>query len=141
MKYIDIYTYLYTVYTSYMHTYTFIYTIHTNTGTFTISNLGMYGVTQFDALLPPGTGAILSIAAAQPKVTLNKNGQFGVQKVMTVTISCDHRHIYGSHAAEFLKDLAGKLYYIGFYFICTIYLLGFILSILCISWVLSNLVL
>ena len=132
MKYVDLDTYSYFTVNTYTYTYlhTYIhYTIHTTTGTFTISNLGMYGVTQFDALLPPGTGAILSIAAAQPKVTLNKNGQFGVQKVMIVTITCDHRHIYGSHAAEFLKDLAGKLYYIGFYFICTIYFLGFILSI------------
>ena len=37
-----------------------------------------------------------------------KNGHFGVQKSMTVTITCDHRHIYGADAAEFLKDLAGK---------------------------------
>ena len=76
-------------------------------GTFTISNLGMFGVGQFDAILPPGTGSILAIAASTPKVVQLKNGHFGVQKSMTVTITCDHRHIYGADAAEFLRDLAG----------------------------------
>jgi len=77
-----------------------------SSGTFTISNLGMFGVQQFDAILPPGTGSILAIAASTPKVVQLKNGHFGVQKAMTVTITCDHRHIYGADAAEFLKDLA-----------------------------------
>lgn len=78
------------------------------TGTFTISNLGMFGVKEFGAILPPGTGSILAIAAAHPKVVQLPNGHFGVQKTMTVTITCDHRHIYGADAAEFLKDLAGE---------------------------------
>ena len=68
----------------------------------------MFGVGQFDAILPPGTGSILAIAASTPKVVQLKNGHFGVQKSMTVTITCDHRHIYGADAAEFLRDLAGK---------------------------------
>jgi len=80
-----------------------------SSGTFTISNLGMFGVAQFDAILPPGTGSILAIAASTPKVVQLKNGHFGVQKSMTVTITCDHRHIYGADAAEFLKDLADLL--------------------------------
>jgi pyruvate dehydrogenase E2 component (dihydrolipoamide acetyltransferase) len=80
-----------------------------SSGTFTISNLGMFGVQQFDAILPPGTGSILAIAASTPKVVQLKNGHFGVQKSMTVTITCDHRHIYGADAAEFLKDLADLL--------------------------------
>ena len=77
-----------------------------SSGTITISNLGMFGVSQFDAILPPGTGSILAIAASTPKVVQLKNGHFGVQKSMTVTITSDHRHIYGADAAEFLKDLA-----------------------------------
>jgi 2-oxoacid dehydrogenases acyltransferase (catalytic domain) len=81
---------------------------HPLLGTFTISNLGMFGVSQFDAILPPGTGSILAIAASTPKVVQLKNGHLGVQKSMTVTITCDHRHIYGADAAEFLKDLAGN---------------------------------
>lgn len=77
-----------------------------SSGTFTISNLGMFGVQQFDAILPPGTGSILAIAASTPKVVQQKNGHFGVRKSMTVTITCDHRHIYGADAAGFLADLA-----------------------------------
>ena len=77
-----------------------------SSGTFYISNLGMFGVQQFDAILPSGAGSILSIAASSPKVVQLKNGYFGVQKSMIVTITCDHRHIYGADAAEFLKDLA-----------------------------------
>ena len=69
----------------------------------------MFGVSQFDAILPPGTGSILAVSASLPRVVQLKNGFLGVQKVMTVTITCDHRHIYGADAAEFLKDLAGKL--------------------------------
>ena len=77
-------------------------------GTFYISNLGMFGVQQFDAILPAGVGSILSIAASTPKVVQDKSGQLKVKKSMIVTITCDHRHIYGADAAEFLKDLAGK---------------------------------
>ena len=80
-----------------------------SSGTFTISNLGMFGVQQFDAILPPGTGSILAIAASTPKVVQMSNGYYGVKKSMTVTITCDHRHIYGADAAEFLKDLADLL--------------------------------
>ena len=76
-----------------------------SSGTFTITNLGMFGVSQFDAILPQGTGAILSIAASTPKVVLQSNGYYGVKKSMIVTLTCDHRHIYGADAAEFLRDL------------------------------------
>lgn len=78
-------------------------------GTFTISNLGMFGVQQFDAILPHGLGSILSIAASKPRVIMDKDGNLKTVKVMTVTITCDHRHIYGADAAEFLKDLANLL--------------------------------
>jgi pyruvate dehydrogenase E2 component (dihydrolipoamide acetyltransferase) len=78
-------------------------------GTFTLSNLGMYGVSSFDAILPKGVGAILAVSASQPEVRLQPNGLIGVSKVMQVTITCDHRHIYGAQAAEFLRDLAGLL--------------------------------
>jgi len=76
------------------------------TGTFTVSNLGMFGVSQFVSILPPNTGAILAIAASTPTAVLQKNGMMGMAKQMTVTITCDHRHIYGADAALFLKDLA-----------------------------------
>lgn len=77
-----------------------------STGTFTISNLGMFGVDSFDAILPPGTGSILAIAGAKPTVVANEQGLIGVKRQMTVNITCDHRVIYGAQAAAFLKDLA-----------------------------------
>jgi len=74
-------------------------------GTFTLSNLGMFGVELFDAILPPGQGSILAIGASRPQVVAT-NGMFGVQSQMQVNITCDHRVIYGAHAAAFLQDLA-----------------------------------
>jgi pyruvate dehydrogenase E2 component (dihydrolipoamide acetyltransferase) len=75
-------------------------------GTFTISNLGMFGVDRFDAILPPGTGAILAIGASRPTVVATADGAIAVRNQMQVNITCDHRVIYGAHAAQFLQDLA-----------------------------------
>jgi len=77
-----------------------------STGTFTLSNLGMFGVDRFDAILPPGTGAILAVAASRPAVVAGKDGSISVKRQMQVNLTCDHRVIYGTHAAAFLKDLA-----------------------------------
>jgi pyruvate dehydrogenase E2 component (dihydrolipoamide acetyltransferase) len=77
-----------------------------STGTFTLSNLGMFGVDRFDAILPPGTGAILAVAASRPTVVAGKDGSISVKRQMQVNLTCDHRTIYGAHAAAFLKDLA-----------------------------------
>ncbi|MFZ9621160.1 MAG: dihydrolipoamide acetyltransferase family protein [Prochlorococcaceae cyanobacterium] len=77
-----------------------------STGTFTLSNLGMFGVDRFDAILPPGTGAILAVAASKPAVVAGKDGSFRVANQMQVNLTCDHRVIYGADAAAFLKDLA-----------------------------------
>ncbi|VEP17272.1 Dihydrolipoamide acetyltransferase component of pyruvate dehydrogenase complex [Hyella patelloides LEGE 07179] len=77
-----------------------------STGTFTLSNLGMFGVDTFDAILPSGQGSILAIAAACPQVIANDAGMMGVQQQMKVNITSDHRIIYGAQAAAFLKDLA-----------------------------------
>jgi pyruvate dehydrogenase E2 component (dihydrolipoamide acetyltransferase) len=77
-----------------------------STGTFTLSNLGMFGVDRFDAILPPGTGAILAVAASRPTVVAGKDGSMRVASQMQVNLTCDHRTIYGAHAAAFLKDLA-----------------------------------
>ncbi|MEK8088695.1 FAD-dependent oxidoreductase [Thermithiobacillus plumbiphilus] len=60
--------------------------------TFTVSNMGMYGVSQFDAIVTPGTAAILAIAAAGPQG-------------MPITITADHRVVNGAEAAAFLADL------------------------------------
>jgi pyruvate dehydrogenase E2 component (dihydrolipoamide acetyltransferase) len=77
-----------------------------STGTFTISNLGMFGVDSFDAILPPGQGSIIAIGATRPTVVATADGMMGVKQQMTVNITCDHRIIYGADAANFLKDLA-----------------------------------
>ncbi|NES76304.1 MULTISPECIES: dihydrolipoamide acetyltransferase family protein [Okeania] len=77
-----------------------------STGTFTLSNLGMFGVNQFDAILPPGQGSILAIGASQPQVVATADGMIGVKRQMQVNITCDHRIIYGADAAAFLQDLA-----------------------------------
>ncbi len=77
-----------------------------NTGTFTLSNLGMFGVDNFDAILPPGQGSILAVGGALPQVVANEAGMIGVQRRMKVNMTADHRIIYGAQAAAFLKDLA-----------------------------------
>jgi pyruvate dehydrogenase E2 component (dihydrolipoamide acetyltransferase) len=77
-----------------------------SSGTFTLSNLGMFGVDSFDAILPPGQGSILAIAAARPQVVATDDGLMGVRRQMQVNITCDHRIIYGADAAAFLQDLA-----------------------------------
>jgi pyruvate dehydrogenase E2 component (dihydrolipoamide acetyltransferase) len=79
-----------------------------SSGTFTISNLGMFGVDKFDAILPPGTGAILAVGASRPTVVATEDGAIAVRQQMQVNMTADHRIIYGADAAAFLQDL-GKL--------------------------------
>ncbi|MGC9527402.1 MAG: dihydrolipoamide acetyltransferase family protein [Limnospira sp.] len=76
------------------------------TGTFTLSNLGMFGVDRFDAILPPGQGSILAIGASRPAVVATPDGMMGVKRQMQVNITCDHRIIYGADAAAFLQYFA-----------------------------------
>ena len=75
-----------------------------NSGNFTISNLGMYGVDCFDAILPPGQGAIIAVGASK-KTVVPIDGMIGVKTLMTVNLTADHRHINGDKAAEFLQTL------------------------------------
>tara|TARA_Y100001933_G_scaffold214131_1_gene220088 strand:+ start:217 stop:1575 length:1359 start_codon:yes stop_codon:yes gene_type:complete len=77
-----------------------------STGTFTLSNLGMFGVDRFDAILPPGTGAILAIAASKPSVVAGDDGSISIKKIMQVNLTADHRIIYGADGAAFLKELS-----------------------------------
>ncbi len=77
-----------------------------SSGGFTISNLGMFGVDRFDAILPPGQGAILAVGASRPQMVATGDGQFGIRSQMQVNLTCDHRIIYGADAASFLKSLA-----------------------------------
>ena len=80
-----------------------------STGTFTLSNLGMFGVDKFDAILPPGQGSILAIGGAKPTVVATPDGMMGIKRQMQVNLTCDHRIIYGADAAAFLKDLAALI--------------------------------
>ena len=73
-------------------------------GNFTISNMGMFGVDAFDAILPPGQSCILAVGGSKPTV-VPVDGMIGVKTMMTVNLTADHRHINGDVAATFLKTL------------------------------------
>jgi pyruvate dehydrogenase E2 component (dihydrolipoamide acetyltransferase) len=73
-------------------------------GTFTISNLGMYGVEIFTAVLNPPQAAILAVGAIEEKAVV-EDGQFVARPLMAMTLTCDHRAIDGAKAAEFLREL------------------------------------
>jgi pyruvate dehydrogenase E2 component (dihydrolipoamide acetyltransferase) len=77
--------------------------------TFTISNLGMYGVDQFSAIITPPQAAILAVGRISDKVVAIE-GKPAVRPLMTLTISCDHRVADGARAAMFLSDLAQALH-------------------------------
>ncbi len=78
--------------------------IGTGKGTFTISNLGMFGVESFSAIINPPEGAILAVGAVRPEV-LPYAGGFVPRAMMSVTLSADHRAIDGVLAAQFLARL------------------------------------
>ncbi len=73
-------------------------------GTFTISNLGMYGIEQFVAVLNPPQVAILAVGSIEDRPTAI-DGEFAIVPTMTMTLTCDHRAIDGSEGAEFLRDV------------------------------------
>jgi pyruvate dehydrogenase E2 component (dihydrolipoamide acetyltransferase) len=73
-------------------------------GTFTISNLGMFGVDAFTAIIIPPQGAILAVGAIVDRV-VPVNGHPGIRPMMTLTLSSDHRVVDGARAANFLRDL------------------------------------
>uniref|UniRef100_A0A0D6QXW4 Dihydrolipoamide acetyltransferase component of pyruvate dehydrogenase complex n=1 Tax=Araucaria cunninghamii TaxID=56994 RepID=A0A0D6QXW4_ARACU len=77
-----------------------------NSGTFTLSNLGMFGVDRFDAILPPGQGAIMAVGASKPTVTATGDGFLGVKSKMQVNVTADHRIVYGADLADFLRTFA-----------------------------------
>jgi pyruvate dehydrogenase E2 component (dihydrolipoamide acetyltransferase) len=70
-------------------------------GGFSISNLGMFGIPQFSAIINPPQSAILAIGAGEQRAVVKK-GELAVATVMTVTLSCDHRVVDGALGAEFL---------------------------------------
>ncbi|MEP6021263.1 MAG: pyruvate dehydrogenase complex dihydrolipoamide acetyltransferase [Paracoccaceae bacterium] len=78
-------------------------------GSFAISNLGMFGVDNFDAVINPPHGAILAVGAGVKKPIVGKDGELGIATVMSVTLSVDHRVIDGALGAELLKAIVDNL--------------------------------
>ena len=75
-------------------------------GTFSISNLGMYGIREFAAVINPPHGCILAVGAGEQRPVV-KNGELAVATVMTCTLSCDHRVVDGAVGAQFLAPSSG----------------------------------
>jgi pyruvate dehydrogenase E2 component (dihydrolipoamide acetyltransferase) len=73
-------------------------------GTFTVSNLGMYGITSFTAIINPPQAAILAVGMLAPRAVLRKR-KVVVRHTMSVTLACDHRILYGADAALFLTRI------------------------------------
>jgi pyruvate dehydrogenase E2 component (dihydrolipoamide acetyltransferase) len=73
-------------------------------GTFTISNLGMFGVERFVAVLNPPQAAILAVGAIEERAVV-RDGELAARPVMEMTLSCDHRSIDGATASEFLRTV------------------------------------
>ena len=78
-------------------------------GTFAISNLGMFGIDNFDAVINPPHGGILAVGAGVKKPVVNADGELAVATVMSVTMSVDHRVIDGALGAELLKHIVDNL--------------------------------
>ncbi|MFV0277432.1 MAG: 2-oxo acid dehydrogenase subunit E2, partial [Parahaliea sp.] len=77
-------------------------------GTFSISNLGMFGVKQFDAIINPPQAAIVAVGAAEQRPLL-EHGEWRAVSVLSLTLSSDHRVIDGAVAAQFMQALQGFL--------------------------------
>jgi len=78
-------------------------------GSFAISNLGMFGIDNFDAVINPPHGGILAVGAGVKKPVVLESGDIGVATVMSVTLSVDHRVIDGALGAELLKAIVDNL--------------------------------
>jgi pyruvate dehydrogenase E2 component (dihydrolipoamide acetyltransferase) len=73
-------------------------------GTFTVSNLGMFGITSFTAIINPPQAAILSVGSLEGRAVV-RDGEVQVRNTMTITLACDHRILYGAPAARFLARI------------------------------------
>ncbi len=76
--------------------------------TFTVSNLGMYGIDSFSAVINPPQAAILAVGAIEEQPAV-RNGEIATAQLMTVDLACDHRILYGAPAAEFLAKIKALL--------------------------------
>jgi pyruvate dehydrogenase E2 component (dihydrolipoyllysine-residue acetyltransferase) len=77
-------------------------------GTFTVSNLGMYGVTDFTAVINTPQAAILAVGKMEPRAVV-RDGEIVARNTMTLTLSCDHRILYGADGAQFLARIKALL--------------------------------
>jgi pyruvate dehydrogenase E2 component (dihydrolipoamide acetyltransferase) len=71
-------------------------------GTFTVSNLGMYGIDRFTAVINPPQAAILAVGALRKRPVVDEGGRIVARDMMSATLVCDHRILYGADGAEFL---------------------------------------
>ena len=77
-------------------------------GTFTVSNLGMYGVREFVAIINPPQAGLLSVGAVEQRPVV-REGEIVARQMMSVTLACDHRILYGADAAQFLAAVRARL--------------------------------
>jgi pyruvate dehydrogenase E2 component (dihydrolipoamide acetyltransferase) len=77
-------------------------------GTFTVSNLGMYGVREFVAIINPPQAGLLSVGAVEQRPVV-REGEIVARHMMSVTLACDHRILYGADAAQFLAAVRARL--------------------------------
>jgi pyruvate dehydrogenase E2 component (dihydrolipoamide acetyltransferase) len=71
-------------------------------GTFTVSNLGMYGISNFHAVINTPQAGILAVGELKPKPVVTESGEIEARQLMGVTLACDHRILYGADGAQFL---------------------------------------
>jgi pyruvate dehydrogenase E2 component (dihydrolipoamide acetyltransferase) len=71
-------------------------------GTFTVSNLGMYGIDRFTAIINPPQAAILSVGELANRPAVGHSGRIEARQQLTLSLTCDHRIVYGADAARFL---------------------------------------
>jgi pyruvate dehydrogenase E2 component (dihydrolipoamide acetyltransferase) len=78
-------------------------------GSFAISNLGMFGIDNFDAIVNPPHAGILAVGAGTKKPTVDENGELSIATIMSVTMSVDHRVVDGAVGATLLAAIVGHL--------------------------------
>ena len=78
-------------------------------GTFTVSNLGMFGVDAFVAVITPPQAASVAVGRLAARPVVDENGEVAVRQIMTLTLSCDHRVVMGAQAALFLDRVRALL--------------------------------
>jgi pyruvate dehydrogenase E2 component (dihydrolipoamide acetyltransferase) len=79
-----------------------------SSGTFSVSNLGMFGIKRFTAVINPPQAAILAVGEMTPRPVV-RDGEITVRSLMELTLSCDHRILYGADAAQFLGRIRERL--------------------------------